>query len=81
MYAIAYDINSGLATSVNTNVTVYFTYAYYDYTSNTIISKNAYPTIMSGNNKTTNIVIGGPLLNYEPTSVFPTNYNDYTYII
>ena len=82
LYAQAININTESPITVNTNVTVYFTYKYYDYTSNTIISKNAYPTIMSGNNKTTNIVIGGALVsNPTVTSVSPTNYNGYTYII
>ena len=81
LYAQAININTGSPIAVNTNVTVLFTYAYYDYTSNTVISKNTYLTIMSGNNRTTNIVIGGPFVSCTATSVFPTNYNSYTYII
>ena len=36
---------------------------------------------MSGSNKTTNIAINGPFADCTPTSVSPTNYNGYTYII
>ena len=81
MYAQAIDESTGSPTTVNTNVTIYFTYSYYDYALQTAIPINTLQTIISGNDKTTNTIIGGPLVNYTPTSVSPTNYNSYTYII
>lgn len=81
LYAQAIDTSTWSPITVNTNVTVYFTYAYYDYTSKTTISKKADPIIMSGNNKTPNIAIGGPFVSCTATFVSPTNYNSYTYII
>lgn len=81
LYTQALDVSTGSPITVNTNVTIYFTYSYYDYALQTEIPINTLQTIISGNDKTTNTIIGGPLVNYTPTSVSPTNYNNYTYII
>ena len=82
LYAIAYDINSGLATSVNTNITVYFTYTYHHISPSYDVTANTQQTILNGNLRAvSNLIIGGPLVSLTVTSVSPTNYNDYTYII
>ena len=81
LYAQAIDTSTGSPIIVNTNVTIYFSYTYYDYGFHGTLTETYQLTIINGNIRTYDYIIDGPLVDYTPTSVSPTNYNGYTYII